>query len=225
MLDKKGFNLHLNNMQKYLIYLFDSFKKIFYIIILSFIIAGQKKSKSIMTSLKMFDILLSVLLIWQIILRTALTLPLDGGYGGVYNSPEANAYWARRFGSGFLKSSQSRSAITKIKNVNRVASFKPSFRVEESFRSSSNDFLKQVDRIETPEIKVHATKQKVESSNLVKDDRTPNERTVVNSTKISKKEKSSKRKNGVNRAIKMNDSTSQNLKKKYLKRYFSRKIQ
>jgi len=27
----------------------------------------------------------------------ALSLPLDLGYGGVYNSPAANAYWARRF--------------------------------------------------------------------------------------------------------------------------------
>ena len=178
-----------------------------------------------MTSLKMFDILLSVLLIWQIILRTALTLPLDGGYGGVYNSPEANAYWARRFGSGFLKSSQSKNVITKVKHVNRVASFKPSFRVEESFRSSSNDVLKRIDRIEIPEIKVYVTKPKVESSNLEKDGMTPNEQTVINSKKISKKENSSKRRNGVNRAIKMNDSTSQNLKKKYLKRYFSRKTQ
>jgi len=173
----------------------------------------------------MFDILPSVLLIWQIILRTALALPLDGGYGGVYNSPEANAYWARRFGSGFLKSSQSKSGITKIKSVNRVASFKPSFRLEESFRSSSNDVLKHDDRIETPEVKVYLAKQKVGSSNLVKDGRTPNEQTVVNSAKISKKEKSSKIKNGVNRAIKINDSTSQNLKKKYLKKYFSRKSQ
>ena len=195
------------------------------IIILSFIIVGQEKLKSIMTSLKMFDILPSVLLIWQIIVRTALALPLDGGYGGVYNSPEANAYWARRFGSGFLKSSQSKSGITNIKNVNRVASFKPSFRLEESFRSSSNDVLKHDDRIETPEVKVYLAKQKVGSSNLVKDGRTPNEQTVVNSAKISKKEKSSKIKNGVNRAIKINDSTSQNLKKKYLKKYFSRKSQ
>ena len=178
-----------------------------------------------MTSLKMFDILLSVLLIWQIILRTALTLPLDGGYGGVYNSPEANAYWARRFGSGFLKSSQSKNVITKVKHVNRVAAFKPSFRVEESFRSSSNDVLKRVDRIETPKIEVYVTKHKVESSNIEKDGMSPNEQTVINSKKHSKNEKSSKRKNGVNRAIKMNDSTSQNLKKKYLKRYFSRKTQ
>ena len=173
----------------------------------------------------MFVILLSVLLIWQFVLRTAQTLPLDGGYGGVYNSPEANAYWARRFGTGFLKSSQSRNAITKIKNVNRVASFKPSFRVEESFRSSSNDVLKHSDRTETTEIKVSETKQKVESSNLKKDRMTLKEQTVMNSTKISKKEKSSRRKNGVNPAIKTNNATSQNLKKKYLKRYFSGKTQ
>jgi hypothetical protein len=28
----------------------------------------------------------------------ALSAPLDLGGGGVYNSPEANAYWAQRFG-------------------------------------------------------------------------------------------------------------------------------
>ncbi len=30
------------------------------------------------------------------------SLPLDLGFGGVYNSPEANAYWERRFGRGFF---------------------------------------------------------------------------------------------------------------------------
>ena len=29
-------------------------------------------------------------------------LPLDLGNGGVYNNPEANAYWEKRFGRGFF---------------------------------------------------------------------------------------------------------------------------
>ena len=28
--------------------------------------------------------------------------PLNLGFGGVFNSPEANAYWERRFGRGFF---------------------------------------------------------------------------------------------------------------------------
>ena len=34
-----------------------------------------------------------------VVLMATLTLasPLDLGFGGVYNNPEANAYWARRF--------------------------------------------------------------------------------------------------------------------------------
>ena len=43
-------------------------------------------------------------------------LPLDLGFGGVYDSPEANAYWARRFGRGFF------SNLASIqKNINNVA--------------------------------------------------------------------------------------------------------
>lgn len=36
------------------------------------------------------------------IFALAASLPLDLGRGGVYNSPEANAYWERRFGRGFF---------------------------------------------------------------------------------------------------------------------------
>jgi len=32
---------------------------------------------------------------------SSLASPLQLGYGGVYNSPEANAYWARRFSGVF----------------------------------------------------------------------------------------------------------------------------
>ena len=43
-------------------------------------------------------------------------LPLDLGFGGVYDSPEANAHWARRFGRGFF------SNLASIqKNINNVA--------------------------------------------------------------------------------------------------------
>merc|ERR1712026_542557 len=56
-----------------------------------------------------------------------LASPLDLGFGGVYNSPEANAYWARRFGSLFggggglrqLQESINQSALSnrRIKTV------------------------------------------------------------------------------------------------------------
>ena len=44
------------------------------------------------------------------------TLPLDLGNGGVYDNPEANAYWEKRFGRGFF------SNLASIqKNINNVA--------------------------------------------------------------------------------------------------------
>merc|ERR1712142_1297949 len=46
-----------------------------------------------------------ILSVFLTFLFTCFAAPLDLGYGGVYNSPEANAYWARRFGSLFGGSS------------------------------------------------------------------------------------------------------------------------
>ena len=44
------------------------------------------------------------------------TLPLDLGNGGVYDNPEANAYWEKRFGRGFF------SNLASIqRNINNVA--------------------------------------------------------------------------------------------------------
>ena len=43
-------------------------------------------------------------------------LPLDLGNGGVYDNPEANAYWEKRFGRGFF------SNLASIqKNINSLA--------------------------------------------------------------------------------------------------------
>merc|ERR1739848_78721 len=42
-----------------------------------------------------------VLLVALLLLGTCISSPVLSGTGGVFNSPEANAYWARRFGSGF----------------------------------------------------------------------------------------------------------------------------
>ena len=41
----------------------------------------------------------AALLICIVLVCVAISLasPLDLGFGGVYNSPEANLYWARRF--------------------------------------------------------------------------------------------------------------------------------
>jgi len=39
-----------------------------------------------------------VLYVFLYLMYTVYCSPLDLGYGGVYDSPEANAYWARRFG-------------------------------------------------------------------------------------------------------------------------------
>ena len=43
-------------------------------------------------------------------------LPLDLGFGGVFNSPEANAYWERRFGRGFFT-----NLASIQKNINNQA--------------------------------------------------------------------------------------------------------
>jgi len=44
----------------------------------------------------------------------SIASPLDLGYGGVYNSPEANAYWARRFGGIFGGQSGLRAVMESI---------------------------------------------------------------------------------------------------------------
>merc|ERR1712062_833603 len=46
----------------------------------------------------------------------SIASPLDLGYGGVYDSPEANAYWARRFGGIFGGQVGLRSIMENINN-------------------------------------------------------------------------------------------------------------
>ena len=42
------------------------------------------------------------IIVTLMVLSLASASPLDLGRGGVYNSPAAQEYWNRRFGSGFL---------------------------------------------------------------------------------------------------------------------------
>ena len=47
--------------------------------------------------------------------------PLDLGRGGVYNSPEANAYWAQRFGRGFFSNLASiQKGINSVAKLNKA---------------------------------------------------------------------------------------------------------
>ena len=63
-------------------------------------------------------------------------LPLDLGNGGVYDNPEANAYWEKRFGRGFF------SNLASIqKNINSL----------ELYNRSNRDF---------PGKETHALKKK-----------------------------------------------------------------
>jgi len=55
-------------------------------------------------------------------LFTCFAAPLDLGFGGVYNSPEANAYWARRFGSLFGGSSSGGGGLRQLQErINQSA--------------------------------------------------------------------------------------------------------
>ena len=98
------------------------------------------------------NIMLGLVLMLQVILRTANTFPLDGGYGGVYNSPEANEYWARRFGPGFVKSPTTKNFNVRSKNANRTVSSMPPVGLDESFRNKSYDSLKEQNTIDSSKI-------------------------------------------------------------------------
>ena len=71
-----------------------------------------------------FVIFLATNLVWQGLLTPAKSTPLDLGFGGVYNSPEANAYWARRFGTNFFASLASGNVNTykRVKTDRRTIS-------------------------------------------------------------------------------------------------------
>ena len=65
---------------------------------------------------------LACVVVLAVLLGLALASPLDLGYGGVYNSPEANAYWARRFG-GLFGGSSSRASSLRALQVRRNLGF------------------------------------------------------------------------------------------------------
>ena len=81
-------------------------------------------------------------------------LPLDLGFGGVFNSPEANAYWERRFGRGFFtnlasiqKNINSQAKLNKARlgtetPIIEVIEIQPSVEEEEI---SENDLGKMAD--------------------------------------------------------------------------------
>merc|ERR1712165_138841 len=65
--------------------------------------------------MRSFAVLLTVL--FFVVL--SLASPLDLGRGGVYNSPEANAYWARRFGGLFGNQGGLRAVMESINSQAR----------------------------------------------------------------------------------------------------------
>ena len=58
----------------------------------------------------------TVCLVVLISITLSSCIPLDLGFGGVYNSPDANAYWERRFGRGFFA-----NLASIQKNINNAA--------------------------------------------------------------------------------------------------------
>jgi len=63
-------------------------------------VLGEVSTKAqIQTNNKMRVI--TFLFTFSLFIISSLASPLQLGYGGVYSSPEANAYWARRFGGVF----------------------------------------------------------------------------------------------------------------------------
>ena len=173
---------------------------------------------------KRVDILLSLVVLWQFMLHTAKNHPLDGGYGGVFNSPEANAYWARRFGTGFLKSSSSRNLNTKNKNFNRYRSSIPSFRLREADRKNLYNPLEENLHENRPDTKNRATGRikvdLIQSSSTKKDAKTSGEKGIANFSTSSELD-TPKREKNLNRST--SESNSLALKRKYLKKYFSGK--
>ena len=76
-------------------------------------ICSTKATLSLYRFIMRFQLCLFVLLACVAALNA---LPLDLGNGGVYDSPEANAYWEKRFGRGFF------SNLASIqKNINSLA--------------------------------------------------------------------------------------------------------
>ena len=103
-------------------------------------------------TIKEMNIMLALVLMLQIILRTASTFPVDGGYGGVYDSPEANEYWARRLGPGFLKSPTVKYFNVRSKSADGTVPSTPTVRLDESFRNKSYKSLKDQNTIDSSKV-------------------------------------------------------------------------
>ena len=88
--------------------------------------------------------ILSVL--WLNMIQLATSTPLDLGYGGVYDSPEANEYWARRFGSDFVRSKYTRDDVGRIDRFKRPSELVISERSERPDRHSSPNRGGRIDR-------------------------------------------------------------------------------
>ena len=176
---------------------------------------------------KTVDILLSLTVLLPFIPNTAKSNPLDGGYGGVYNSPEANAYWARRFGTSFFKSSSSRNPITNTRSFIGVKSVTPSFRLKEADRKNLYNPLEETLSGNIPDTKINVTKRirvdLIKSSSSQEDTKEAEEKGLTNLSAFSKTLQPLKREKILNRPIKTRGSNSRSLKKKYLKKYFSSK--
>ena len=75
-----------------------------------------------------------VSLVWYGVLSPAESTPLDLGFGGVYNSPEANAYWERRFGTNFfgsLRPNNDNAAQNTKTGLNTISEIKDNTIIQE----------------------------------------------------------------------------------------------
>ena len=86
------------------------------------------------SSCNCWAILVIISLVWHSVLLPAESNPLNLGFGGVYNSQEANAYWERRFGTNFFGSVRSNNdnADQTIKtDLNTISSMKDNTVIQE----------------------------------------------------------------------------------------------
>ena len=87
-------------------------------------------------------------------------IPALLGFGGVFNSPEANSYWERRFGRGFFSNLASiqkninnqavshRAQLDKSPAVNDIVDLKSS--VEEKIENDLNSDIEPLPQVLTP---------------------------------------------------------------------------
>jgi len=70
----------------------------------------------------------------------------------VYNSPEANEYWARRFGPVFANFPTAKNFNVRSKNTDRTVPSKPIVKLDESFRNKSYDSIKDQNTIDSSRV-------------------------------------------------------------------------